>query len=243
MQFEGVEASAGATRRAAAVLVADGDGGRRSSYPRAFARAGDTTLLELCTGTLDRCDEIEAFVVVVPVGMEDRVAGAARMSPKFVAAVPGGASHGESVTAGVAALPTHLHAVVCHEIARPLASEGLFASVLQALERADAAVPGVPVGDTVKEVEGGVVRATIPRSGLWTLQTPRAFRREALVAVERAGLGEAENPGDVLWSFQRAGRRVVTVAGESTNIRVSSREDLRLVESLLAHRRGSEHGR
>jgi 2-C-methyl-D-erythritol 4-phosphate cytidylyltransferase len=243
MRAEAADGSSPENRRAGAVLLADGGAAWASSEPRAFARVGARTLLELCAETLDRCDEIEGFVVVVPAGIEGRAAEAARGSPKFLGVVLGGRSRRESVTAGVAALPSRFDVVACHDVARPLASPELFAAVLGALERADAVVPRAPVGDTVKRVEDGVVEATVPRSGLWTLQTPRGFRREALVATYRDGDGKVAKATDELWSLQMAGFRVLTVAGESTNIRVSSPLDLQLVGALLAERRAREDGR
>ena len=239
MEPERGEATALSTRRTGAVLLADRDGGPDSPGSWAFARAGTMTLLELCAGALERCDDIEAFVVVVAPGLEDRVAGTLGGSSKFLAAVSGGSTRRRSVMAGVEALPAHFDAVLWHDAARPLASPELFAAVLGALEDADAVVPGVPVGDTLKRIEAGMVRATVPRSGLWAMQTPQGFRRRARLRAAGAEGREADDA----WPLGAAGVRVVTLAGEHSNIRVSSAGDLRLVESLLAHRQASEHGR
>src|SRR5919106_3967592 len=113
MRAQSAEGSAPARRAAAAVLFANGEGGRGSAEPPALTRAAGTSLLEVCTKTVERCDEIEGFVAVVPDGMEDRVAGVVRESSKFLAAVPRGRSRRESVTAGLTAVPPRFDVVVC----------------------------------------------------------------------------------------------------------------------------------
>jgi 2-C-methyl-D-erythritol 4-phosphate cytidylyltransferase len=174
--------------------------------------------------------------------MEDRAVESARSSPKFLTTVPEGATTQDSVTAGVLALPPRFEAVVVHNVSRPLASPGLFAAVLRALEGADAAIPQFPVGDTVKRVEAGVVRETIPREGLGAIQTPQGFRRQALMTLSGAEMGSPGGaPLDV--SFLAAGGlRVATVLGEPANLEVRTPEDLRFVERLLAEAVSRGHG-
>ncbi|MGH2683200.1 MAG: IspD/TarI family cytidylyltransferase [Actinomycetota bacterium] len=223
---------------AAVILTA---AGRGSDEPWGFAQVLGRTLLGLCAETVDGCPGIEGFVVVVPAGMEDRAAGATRSSGKFLAAVRGGSTALESLIPGIAALPRRFEAVVWHDADRPLASRELFAAVLGALEDADVAVPQVPVGDTVKRVDGGVVGETIPRDGLAVLQTPQAFRREALAAVVGAG-GGARQPAN--WDLLGAatGLRVATIPGDPGDVPVRTLRDLRLVEELLAGRLSRSDG-
>lgn len=228
---------------AAAVILADGDAGPESDEPRAFVRVLGRSLLELCVDTLDACPGIHGFVVIAPAGMEDRAAEAARTSAKFLAAVPGRRTSRESVAAGVEVLPPRFEVVVCHDVARPLASPELFAAVLRALDGADAAVPELPVGDTVKRVDAGVVRETIPRAGLGVVQTPQGFRREALVAAYRAQLGNPGRPTDDTSLLAPAGFRVATLPGDPANLKLRTPGDLRLVERLMAERLSPGHGR
>ncbi|HEV8681846.1 MAG TPA: 2-C-methyl-D-erythritol 4-phosphate cytidylyltransferase [Actinomycetota bacterium] len=229
--------------RAAAVILADGKAGTASEEPRAFASVFGRNLLGICVETVDVCPEIQGFVVVAPAGLEDRAADFARDSAKFLAAVPGRSTSRESVAVGVEALPPRFDVVLVHDVARPLASPGLFAAVLRALEGADAAVPQFPVGDTVKRVEGGVVRETIPREGLGAIQTPQGFRRHALMTLSGAEMGSPEGaPLDVSF-LAAAGLRVATVRGEPANLQVRAPEDLRFVERLLAEAVSRGHGR
>ena len=91
--------------------------------------------------------------------------------------VAGGATRADSVRAGLAAVPEDADIIVVHDAARPLATSSLFAAVVDAVrsEGADAAIPVLPVADTVKRVEGATVRSTVDRDGLVAVQTPQAF--------------------------------------------------------------------
>jgi 2-C-methyl-D-erythritol 4-phosphate cytidylyltransferase/2-C-methyl-D-erythritol 2,4-cyclodiphosphate synthase len=224
----------------AAVVLADGE---IAGEPLAFVRVLDRTLLALCTETLDACPEIQGFVVVAPPGVEDRAADAARASTKFLTSVPGRPTRPQSVADGVDALPLQFHIVVCHDVARPLASPALFGEVLRGLDGADAAVPRVPVADTVKRVADGLVQQTIPREALGMLQTPQAFRRQALVTANRNETGDRDAPTDVVPFPVPAGIRVATVPGDPANFAVRSPGDLRLAERLLADRLSRRDGR
>jgi 2-C-methyl-D-erythritol 4-phosphate cytidylyltransferase len=223
--------------KAVAVLLGGGRGERLAAdRPKAFIEVAGRTLLDRAVQTIEDCPEVDGSVVVFPGGWESRAEKATAGAEKVVATVPGGPSRQASVAAALAALPRDVDAVVCHDVARPLASPKLFSAVLAALDRADGAVPVVAVTDTVKRVRDGVVVDTIDRSDLVVVQTPQAFRREALVSAHRnagppAGDRSATDDAALL---EAAGFRVVTVPGEPTNVKVTRPEDLDVVRSLLA---------
>src|SRR4051794_6211246 len=98
--------------------------------------------------------------------------------------VPGGATRSASVRAALGAAPPGAEAIVVHDAARPVVDPDLFRRTLAALDHADAAVAAAPVTDTIKEAgPDHVVARTLDRSRLWAVQTPQAFRREALAAA------------------------------------------------------------
>jgi 2-C-methyl-D-erythritol 4-phosphate cytidylyltransferase len=194
--------------------------------------------------TIDRCPEIGWFVVVVPEykDLADEVVVWAGQSTKYLGLEEGEPSLWGSVRAAVRALPREIDVVLVHDVARPVATPGLFARVVQALEGADAVVPQMPVTDTVKRVESGVVRETIPRGRLAAVQTPQAFRRRTLEA------GSEEPPGPGAWTdpltfVPAIGLRLDTIPGEPGNVAVRSPEHRRLVEAVWAGRLAGPHGR
>jgi len=146
-------------------------------------------------------------------------------------AVAGGSTRSESVRAGLAEVPAECDVICIHDAARPLASADLFRAVIDALRPGvDGAVPGVPVTDTIKIVDaaGGVVN-TPDRSTLTAVQTPQAFRAAAL----RAAHADATDGTDDASLVEAAGGRVVVVAGESTNRKVTHPDDLAWVRSAI----------
>lgn len=152
--------------------------------------------------------------------------------------VAGGATRSGSVRAGLETVPADVDVVVCHDAARPGASAGLFAGVIAAVRGgADAAVPALPVSDTLKRVpewgdSGGAVVGTVDRSGLVAVQTPQAFRREALVAAH----GGAPEATDDAALVEAAGGAVVAIPGEAAAHKVTTAADLVIVETLLGGR-------
>lgn len=144
--------------------------------------------------------------------------------------VAGGASRSESVRAGLAVVPGDAEVILVHDAARPFASAELFRTVVAAVRAGHAgAVPGVPVLDTIKRVEDNVVVSTLDRSELVAVQTPQAFRAEAL-RLAHAAEDAATDDAALL---EQAGFRVVVVEGEPSNRKLTDAGDLDLFEHLV----------
>jgi 2-C-methyl-D-erythritol 4-phosphate cytidylyltransferase len=127
-------------------------------------------------------------------------------------------------------MPDDVEVVIVHDAARPLASPGLFRSVVDAiLAGADGAIPGLAVTDTVKQVDAGVVVGTLDRSALVTVQTPQAFRATALRVAHASGTDATDDAA----LLERDGMRVVVVEGEVTNIKITGPADIAIAEHHL----------
>jgi len=144
--------------------------------------------------------------------------------------VEGGATRSESVRRGLAAVPSDATIVCVHDAARPFASPVIFQRVISAVvDGADAAVPGVAVVDTIKQVnESEVVVGTPRRETLRAVQTPQAFRASSLRRAHEQG-GEGTDDAALI---ERIGGEVVVVEGEVVNRKITSPEDL---EWAVAH--------
>jgi 2-C-methyl-D-erythritol 4-phosphate cytidylyltransferase len=166
-------------------------------------------------------------IAVVPVGDEHR--------PEVVSAgadliVAGGATRSASVRAGLSVVPLEADVIVIHDAARPLAAAGLFEAVVAAVQAgADGAICALELSDTIKRIEGGRVRETIERAGLVAVQTPQAFRADALREAHAAD-PEATDDAAVV---EASGGSVVVVAGHRHNIKLTGPEDLELAEAYL----------
>lgn len=165
----------------------------------------------------------DGVVLVVP------EAAAGRAEPGADAVVVGAASRAGSVRCGLAAVPADADVVIVHDAARPLAGPALFRAAVDAVRAGAAgAVCAVPLADTLKRVEGTVVAATVDRAGLWAVQTPQAFRADALRAAH-AGGGEATDDAGLV---EALGERVVVVPGDPANLKLTGPADLVIAEAL-----------
>jgi 2-C-methyl-D-erythritol 4-phosphate cytidylyltransferase len=202
-------------------IVVGGGSGARFGRPKQYELLGDERIIDRARRVAEA--STDGVVLVVP------AADAAAEN-----GVAGGSTRSESVRRGLARVPPDTDIVCVHDAARPFASTELYRRVVDAVEAgADAAVPGVPVADTIKMVDAdGVVVATLDRSSLVAVQTPQAFRHSALVAAHRDG-GEATDDAALI---EAAGGRVVVVAGEAHNRKITVPADLEWVRHELARR-------
>lgn len=147
----------------------------------------------------------------------------------------GGATRQDSVCRGLEGLSATSPAyVLIHDAARPAVDAALIDRVLDALEQAPAALPAVPVVDTLKKAatDGPTrVATTVERAGLWRAQTPQGFHFDAILTAHRALRG-AELTDDAAIA-ETAGLRVALVAGSEDNIKITSEEDLTRQERMM----------
>lgn len=203
-----------------AIVVAAGSGTRFGSA-KPYAALGGRRILDW---SLDAAGRAAAGVVLVVAGdrTNDQELGAQVV-------VAGGATRSESVRRGLAAVPADATIVLVHDAARPLAGEGLFASVIAALadpsDPPDAVVPAVAVVDTLRRRAGG----TVHRDDIVAVQTPQGFRAGAL---RRAHQGDPEGTDDASL-VEAAGGRVEIVPGDSRNLKITRPSDLAMAEALL----------
>jgi 2-C-methyl-D-erythritol 4-phosphate cytidylyltransferase len=202
-------------------IVVAGGRGSRFGAAKQFARLGGVTVLDRSIATTVRaCDHV---VVALP-------AESGWQPAPPVRAVAGGETRAESVRAGLAAVADDAEIVVVHDAARPLASRLLFASVIAAVRAgADAAIPALPITDTVKRVEGDRVVETVPREGLVVVQTPQAFRAAALRRAHEGG----DDGSDDAVLVEQAGGVVQVVRGEPRNLKITVPDDLEIAAGLI----------
>src|SRR5256885_6651395 len=199
-----------------AILVAAGRGERLGlDRPKAFAKLGDEPLLAEPLRRLESCPWVDGIVLVAPPGWEEPAILLAEEEGcgKVHACVTGGATRAGSVKAGLAEVPADALVVLVHDAARPLLSDEVVERVLVPLSEGwDGAVPGLPVGDTLKRVgaDGGV-EETVSRDGLWAVQTPQAFSADAL---RRALSNSSSQATDCAGHVEEAGGRVKVVDGD-----------------------------
>ncbi|MTJ80740.1 MAG: bifunctional 2-C-methyl-D-erythritol 4-phosphate cytidylyltransferase/2-C-methyl-D-erythritol 2,4-cyclodiphosphate synthase [Telmatospirillum sp.] len=147
--------------------------------------------------------------------------------------VAGGPTRQDSVRLGLEALEKDgCDIVLIHDGARPFVDAGVISRVIAALAAQPGAIPALPVHDTLKRADGGLIGETVPRAGLYRAQTPQGFRFAPLLEAHRAVIGH-ELTDDAAVA-ESAGLTVALVPGSEDNVKITTREDLRRGEAKLA---------
>ncbi len=149
----------------------------------------------------------------------------------------GGETRTDSVRNGLEDLPDEASIALVHDAARPLVDDAVVDRVIAKAREGDCAVPGLPIIDTVKEVDadGNVVR-TIDRSRLWRVQTPQAFPREIIERAHREARQARATATDDAALCERIGARVAVVPGNPRMMKVTTENDFERIEALFAAR-------
>jgi len=214
------------------VIAAAGSGQRLGAGgPKAFVELAGRPLLDWSLDAFRAAESIAEIVVAVPPGQEGSVA------ERGVVAVEGGQHRSESVA--IAAELCSEEILVVHDAARPLVTPELIDAIVERLvsdREAAAVIAAAPVTDTIKRTaDGDRVEETLDRAGLWAVQTPQAFRADAL----RGALSDADSLPDATddaMLVERQGGRVLIHSAPAENLKVTAPIDLRVAELLLRER-------
>jgi len=218
-----------------ALVVAAGRGERfGGGVPKQYLPLGGSPVLRHAVTALAGHPGVSG--VLVAIRPEDRglfdhaVAGLRALPP-----VAGGATRQDSVRLGLEALTAYRpRRVLIHDGARPFPDPGLVDRVIDGLDRAPAAIPCLPLRDTIKRAEDGAIRATVDRSTLWRAQTPQGFHFDAILAAHRAAADRSLTDDAAV--AETAGWAPLVVAGNEDNLKVTTQEDLATAERLLSAR-------
>ena len=205
-------------------IVVAGGSGQRFGQLKQFAPLAGQPVVDWSVAACRPFSD--GIVLVVPAGADLETTHGADV------VVEGGPSRSDSVRHGLAAVPTAADVIVVHDAARPLASPDLFRAVIDAVttEGAGAAIPGMPVSDTIKSVDDtGRVTATLDRSTLVAVQTPQAFGAELLRRAHTGGPVATDDAALV----EALGATVRVVPGDPRNLKVTTQADLRTAALLL----------
>jgi 2-C-methyl-D-erythritol 4-phosphate cytidylyltransferase len=217
-----------------AVVAAAGSGTRLGKGSKALVPLNGRTTLARVVELFLSLDEVDRVVVVAPAArLETARAEVDALRPrKPVKVCAGGESRQESVRAGLAALGSCEHVLV-HDAARPLASAALVRRVLAAAMESGAAFPGLPPRDAVKRVEGHRLVESLDRSRVVLAQTPQAFSYQLLVRAHAEAADAGMVGDDDAQLVAATGHPVTVVEGEPANIKLTTPEDLEVLEALI----------
>jgi 2-C-methyl-D-erythritol 4-phosphate cytidylyltransferase/2-C-methyl-D-erythritol 2,4-cyclodiphosphate synthase len=214
-----------------ALLVAAGTGSRfGGEVPKQFlSLAGKPVIRHAAEALLAHAELLQ------PVGDAALIAEALDGLP-HLPAVPGGAERQDSVRAGLEALAIHNPDIVLvHDAARPNICAGITENLLSALVTHEGAIPAVPVSDTLKRGDSGIIVETVPRAGLFRAQTPQGFRFATLLRLHRAAAGSPAATDDAAL-LEAAGLTVALTPGAEQNIKLTLPEDFLRLNTIFEGR-------
>jgi 2-C-methyl-D-erythritol 4-phosphate cytidylyltransferase len=221
--------------QALAIIVAAGRGERMGTErPKAFLELAGEPLLLRAASAFDAAPSVTGIVAVVP--RSELGPARALLAPlgKLRAVVAGGERRQDSVREGLTQVPHGFAGVVLvHDAARPLVDVSLIESVVAAAAEAGAALPVVPLVDTVKRVRAGRVVETLDRGELAAAQTPQGFRLDVLAAAYEQAYRDQLTVTDEAMAVERLGHVVAAVAGSPDNRKLTTPEDLAWAEGHL----------
>ena len=203
-------------------------------YKKPFAvLAGRAVWLHSAERFLQRDDVVQVILVIAAADREDfNFKFSSNVAIHGIDVVEGGQERADSIENALAKLKPEVEFVAIHDAARPCVAEEWINKVFEAAERSGAAILATPVGSTLKRVkDGSQVVETVSRDGLWEAQTPQVFRRAIL--LEAYGRRDGFQATDDAQLVERIGKPVSIVRGSPINLKITTKEDLRLAEQAL----------
>jgi len=223
----------GMSEQTIALLVAAGKSERmQSDLPKPYIQLGDHTLLHHTVKAFMQHPQIDGVRVVIRREHHPLYRRAIEGLTIFPCVI-GGDTRQESVRLGLESIAhRNPKRVLVHDIARPLTSPELISRVIKALDDHPAAIPALPMTDTVKRVQGGRVSETVSREQLYSVQTPQGFHYPTLLAAHHRLRGESL-PDDAAL-IEKTGGTVAMVEGDPDNIKITTSQDLKRMQTLLS---------
>ncbi len=216
-----------------AVIVAAGSASRMGGIDKVVAPLGGEPMIVRTVRAFQNCDVIREIVIVTRPDLIKQVTALCADFDKVRLVVAGGKDRVESVNQGLRSLSGKVKLAAIHDGARPLVTDAVIDRTVRAAHTYSAAAPGIPVKDTIKIVNGGVVALTPDRSKLFAIQTPQVFDKSLLRAALKKAKKEKAAITDDCSAVELLGMSVKIVEGDEGNLKVTTPMDLKVAEMLL----------
>ncbi len=230
-------------QQCAAILLAAGSARRMGGIDKMRAELGGVPVVRRSLLALTASPYIRSVVLVTRAELVDEMRRLCEGIPTLCAVVPGGEDRAASVRCGLAAVPKGFDLIAVHDGARPLVPREVIDAAVEKAAETGAAMPAVPVRDTIKQVREGRVLCTPDRAQLHCGQTPQVFERtlltRALTEAQRRGLSVTDDASAV----EALGRTVWVIPGSDENLKLTTPIDFRIAEAVLQERRKRDASR
>lgn len=220
------------------VVVAAGTASRMEGIDKILAPLANEPILLHALAPFQASGLVDEIVIVTREDLMVTVGNlcSQRGFDKVRRIVKGGATRPESVMAGLKEVDPAADLIAIHDGARPFVTREIIEETIRAARRGSAAAPGIPVKDTIKRVEDGLVVETPDRAKLFAVQTPQIFARELILAASQKALEDGAPVTDDCAAVERLGFPVAMTRGSEENIKITTPADLLHGEAILAER-------
>ena len=222
-----------------AVVAAAGSSSRMCGTDKMFCEIDGIPVIARTLLALDGFECIDDIVVVTREDKLEEMADLVREHGihKVSTVVKGGATRLDSVAAGAVAVPSKTKIILVHDGARPFVTEEIAEAVIAKARLDNAAACAVPVKDTIKSAERGVVTSTPDRSTLFAVQTPQAFDADVFRAALQNALTKKLSVTDDCMVVEAMGAAVYLTEGSYENIKITTPADLTVAEAIIKERK------
>ena len=217
------------------VIVCAGNSTRMGGVNKILLPLGERLVIGVTMQAFQKCESVVEIIIVaresdIPAIREE--ADKAGIT-KLKECTTGGATRQESVINGIRCISKGIQLVAIHDGARPLVKPEHIEKVIKDASVFGGATLGVPVKDTIKTVDGGLIIDTPPRSSLYITQTPQIFKRDLYFEGIDFALEHGLDFTDDCQLVEAIGGKVAMTVGDYTNIKITTPEDIKLAEVLL----------
>ena len=216
-----------------AVIVAAGTASRMGGIDKVMAPLEGEPMIVRTVRAFQTCDAVKEIVIVTREDLILPIRDLCKNMDKVTAVVCGGKSRQESVELGLSALSNKVKLVAVQDGARPLITHTVIDRTIRAAHSYGAAAPAIPVKDTIKVVNGGVVSSTPDRKTLQAVQTPQVFDLALLKGALKKAKQDGAEVTDDCSAVELMGMSVKIVEGDERNIKVTTPLDLAIAKLLL----------
>jgi len=222
--------------KACAIITAAGIGRRmRADRPKQFLELAGRPIIIHTLEAFQKAASIDSLVIVTEPSWLDQTTHLIKTSniDKPWKVVAGGAERQDSVRNGLNAIPNDAEIVAIHDGVRPFIDPSLIDASVEHASKEGGCIIAIPVRDTLKKANGTIIVETVDRSDLWAAQTPQTFRTDILRRAFKAAEDDGFLGTDDASLVERLGLPIHLLTGHSTNIKITSPEDIQIGEAIL----------
>lgn len=218
------------------ILVCAGNASRMGGINKILMPLGQSNVIGICMQAFQNCEDIAEIIIVTKSENMQAIQETAKNLniSKLTHMTEGGATRQQSVLQGLKLVSKQTNYIAIHDGARPLVKSEHIAKVIQDARIFGGATLGVPVKDTIKIIDDGLITDTPPRKSLYITQTPQVFRKKLYFEAVDFALEHNLDFTDDCQLIESIGGKIYMTIGDYKNIKITTPEDRAIAEVLLS---------